>query len=82
MSRSTVQRATVWPSRLSWAHTFGAPYTPKFSACTRAISAFSSASRCDRAEAGRRLADQYVDGANCRTLQIGSTPKWPRWASL
>ena len=67
-----MQRATVWPSRLSWAHTFGAPYTPKFSACTRAISAFSSASRCDRAEAGRRLADQYVDGRTaepCRSAR-------------
>ena len=27
MSRSTVQRATSMPSRLSWSHTFRAPYT-------------------------------------------------------
>ena len=38
--------------------------------------------RLDLADAGRRLADQYVDGANCKALQIGSTPKRPRWASM
>ena len=30
------------------------------------------------AEGGRRFADQYVDGANFRALQIGSTPKRSR----
>jgi hypothetical protein len=28
------------------------------------------------------LADQYVDGANCSAVQIGSTPKRFRWASM
>jgi Phage integrase, N-terminal SAM-like domain len=35
--RSTVQWATGMPSQLSRAQIFGAPYTPKFSACTRAM---------------------------------------------
>ena len=38
--------------------------------------------RSERAEGALRLAGQYVDGANCSTLQIGSTPKRPRWASM
>jgi hypothetical protein len=70
------------PSRLSWAQILGAPYTPKFSAWTRAISALSSSSRRDRVEGRRRLADQYVDGANCNAVQIGSTPKRSRSASM
>jgi hypothetical protein len=82
MSRSTVQRATRWPSRLSWAHTLSAPYTPKFSACTLAISPHSSSSRIARVHRGRRFADQYVDGANCKALQIGSTPNRDRCASM
>jgi hypothetical protein len=76
--RSTVQRATWMPSRLSWAQIFGAPYTPKFSACTRAMWALSSSSRTTRTEGGRRFADQYVDGANCSAVEIGSTPKRSR----
>jgi hypothetical protein len=76
--RSTVQRATPMPSRLSCAQIFGAPYTPKFSACTRAMWAFSSSSRTARVDRARRLADQYVDGANCSVVQIGSTPKRSR----
>jgi hypothetical protein len=43
---------------------------------------FSWSSRRDRAQAGRRFADQYVDGANCKAAQIGSTPKRSRWASM
>ena len=66
------------PSRFSCAHTLGAPYTPKFSLWTRVISVFNSSSLIDRTEGGRCLADQYVDGANCNTLQIGSTPKRSR----
>lgn len=42
----------------------------------------SSSSRTTRTEGGRRLADQYVDGANCNAPQIGSTPKRSRWASM
>ena len=42
--------------------------------------------RCgaDRAEGARRLADQYVDRANCSALvmAIGSTPNSPRWSSM
>ena len=63
-------------------HTFGAPYTPKFSACTRLIWAFNAASRLERADAGRSVADQYVDGANSKVPQIGSTPKRARCASM
>ncbi len=82
ISRSTVQRATRIPSRFSCAHTLGAPYTPKFSPWTRVISSFSSSSLIDRDDGPRRFADQYVDGANCRTVQIGSTPKRSRYASM
>jgi nucleoside-diphosphate-sugar epimerase len=37
------------------------------------ISVFKCSSRPARAHLGRRFADQYVEGANCNTLQIGST---------
>ena len=43
---------------------------------------FEQLSRLDLTDGGRRLADQYVDGANCSALQIGSTPKRSRWASM
>jgi hypothetical protein len=73
-----VQRATGMPSRLSCAQIFGAPYTPKFSACTRAMWAFRASSRTVRADGARPFTDQYVDGANCSAPQIGSTPKRSR----
>ena len=44
------------PSRLSCTHTLSAPYTPKLSTCTLAISTLSTSSRTDRADGGRRLA--------------------------
>jgi hypothetical protein len=59
-----------------------APYTAKFSACTLAISPQSCSSRIARANRGRRFADQYVDGAKCKALQIGSTPNLSRCASM
>ena len=41
MSRSTVQRATGIPSRLSCAQTLSAPYTWRCSSQTRRIATFS-----------------------------------------
>src|SRR5579875_2961014 len=48
ISRSTVQRATAWPSRRSCRQTLRTPYTRKFSSQTRRIASPSSASRCVR----------------------------------
>ena len=59
IGRSTVQRATANPSRRSCRQTLRAPWAPKFSACARAISGRSLASRRARAEAregSRRVA--------------------------
>jgi hypothetical protein len=56
MSRSTVQRATVTPSRRSCRHTLRAPYTPRLVSNTRRIWVFSSLSRIARGDGGRLLA--------------------------
>jgi hypothetical protein len=53
ISRSIVQRATRMPSRFSCAQTLSAPYAPKFSAWTRVIAGFSTASRRRNADTGR-----------------------------
>ncbi len=56
MRRSTVQRATWVPSRLSCAQTLSAPYTPSmFCAQIRAISRRRYSSRTWRADGGRFL---------------------------
>ena len=36
----------------------------------------------DVRDTGRAFAAQYVRGANCNALQIGSTPNSPRCASM
>jgi len=56
MSRSTVQRATLVPPRLRAAQTLSAPYTPRLSACTLAMSTLSASSRRALADGGRFLA--------------------------
>jgi hypothetical protein len=56
ISRSAVQRAAGMPSRLSWSHTFQAPYRSPLSLCTRAISFSSAASRTARADGARARA--------------------------
>ena len=64
IKRSTVQRATLMFSRLSWAQILSAPQTNRFSSNTRPISTLSSSSRTARADGGRFLATQYVFGAD------------------
>jgi hypothetical protein len=56
MSRSTVHRAAAMPSRLSWSHTFHAPYRSPLSLYTRRICFSSAASRTARAGGGRARA--------------------------
>jgi hypothetical protein len=52
ITRSTVQRATRLPRRLSSSHVLRAPYTSSYSVRIRRISATISASRTARAEGG------------------------------
>ena len=59
ISRSTVHRATGWPSRRSWCHTLRHPYRPRpivGSLCTRTISISNASSLTDLAETGLVLA--------------------------
>ena len=74
-----VQRATVWPLAVELGPHLRRPIHPEVLGMDP-HDLFSA--RSERAEGALRLAGQYVDGANCSTLQIGSTPKRPRWASM
>ncbi len=55
------------PSRLSCTHTLSAPYTPKLSTCTLAISTLSTSSRTDRADGG-------VEELPCELGHYSGTP--------